>query len=41
VTTRERWLTAGLILCGLALVVLGLWQQFRYDDARNTVRRFG
>lgn len=39
-TTRERWLTAGLIVTGLLVVVLWLWQHARYSDAGQAVRQY-
>jgi hypothetical protein len=39
-TTRERWLTAGLILSALLLAGLGLWQHVRYSDAKRAAQEF-
>lgn len=37
-TARERWLTAGLVAAGLALVALLVWSQVQASDARAAVR---
>lgn len=39
-TTRERWLLAGLILVAALLPVLGIWQQVRYRNAERAVQEF-
>lgn len=38
--TRERWLTTGLILVSLVLIIGGLWQAAQFGDAHEAVRQF-
>jgi hypothetical protein len=39
-TSRERWLLAGVVLLAVLLPVLLLWQQVRYGDAQSAARQF-
>lgn len=39
-TLRERLFLTGMIVLGLLLVGLGLWQQVRYSDAENAIRQY-
>lgn len=39
-TPRECWLTAGLVASGVAFGANALWQQARYQDARDAVTRY-
>ena len=39
-TLRERLFLTGMIMLGLLLVGVGLWQHVRYTDAENAIRQY-